>query len=96
MSPLPLTRSLPYVETPAVFPLAQDEVPEAAVDYVRHRLFRHADRSPLDEDAARMIVAGVIAILAEPGIDRQTAEEAAAVVSELTAVTDVVVSVQAR
>lgn len=95
MEYLPLTRSLPFEEIPAVFPLAPDEVPEDAVTYVKHRLFRHADRSPLDEDVARWIVAGVIAILAEPGADRETVETAADVVSEFTAATGAVVTIQA-
>lgn len=94
MSHLPLTRSLPFVEAP-VFPLGPDEVPGDAVEYVKRRLFRHADRSPLDDDAARMIVAGVIAILAGPGADAETAAEAAAAVSGYTAATGAVVTVQA-
>jgi hypothetical protein len=48
------------------FPMSPGEVPDDAVRYVKRRLLRHADRSPLDDDAARWIVAGVIAILADP------------------------------
>jgi len=58
-------------------------------------MLRYCDRDPLDDDLARIIVAGVIAILSEPGADRETVEAAAAVVSELTAGTDLVVTVQA-
>lgn len=34
--------------------------------YVKHRLFRAAGAHPLDDDVARWIVAGVIAIAAGP------------------------------
>jgi hypothetical protein len=58
-------------------------------------MLRHSDREPMDDDLARMIVAGVIAILAEPEADAATVEAAAAVVSELTAATDLVVAITA-
>lgn len=58
-------------------------------------MLRYCDRDPLDDDLARLIVAGVIAILSEPGADPETVELGAAVVSELTAGTDLVVAIQA-
>jgi hypothetical protein len=58
-------------------------------------MLRHADRGPMDDDLARMIVAGVIAILAEPAAGPGTVEAAAVAVSELTAATDLVVTLQA-
>jgi hypothetical protein len=58
-------------------------------------MLRHCGRDPLDDDLARMIVAGVIAILAEPAADPGTVEAAAVAVSELTAGTDLVVAIQA-
>lgn len=92
-----LTRSLsPVAHCPASpFPVDPADVPEDAVRYVKHRLFRHADRHPLDDDAARLIVAGVIAILSEPEADPETVETAAAIVSEFTAATGAVVAIQA-
>lgn len=92
MEHLPLTRSAPFEE----IPVDPDGVPEDAVRYVRRTMLRHSDREPLDDDLARMIVAGVIAILSEPGADRETIEAAAAVVSEFTAATGAVVAIQAR
>jgi hypothetical protein len=89
---LPLTRSAPWTE----IPVDPDDVPEDAVRYVRRTMLRHSDREPLDDDLARMIVAGVIAILAEPEADTATIEAAAAVVSEFTAATGAVVAIQAR
>lgn len=62
---------------------------------VKRTILRHADRGPYDDDLARLIVAGVIAILAEPEADRETVEAAAAVVSEITAATGLVVAIQA-
>jgi len=58
-------------------------------------MLRYSDRGPLDDDLARLIVAGVIAILAEAEADRETVEAAAAAVSELTAATGLVVAIQA-
>lgn len=89
---LPLTRSAPWT----AIPVDPADVPEDAVRYVRRVMLRHSDREPLDDDLARMIVAGVIAILSEPGADRETIEAAAAVVSEFTAATGAVVAIQAR
>jgi hypothetical protein len=91
MEYLPLTRSAPWEEIP-VDPAG---VPDDAVRYVRRVMLRHSDREPLDDDLARMIVAGVIAILAEPEADPVTVEAAAAVVSELTAATGAVVAIHA-
>jgi hypothetical protein len=88
---LPLTRSGPWTEIP-VDPV---DVPEDAVRYVRRTMLRHSDREPLDDDLARMIVAGVIAILAEPEADPATVEAAAAVISEITAATGAVVTITA-
>ena len=78
------------------FPVQPDEVPDDAVRFVKRRLLRHADRSPLDDDVARWIVAGVIAILADPEADAGDVEAAAGLVSELTAETGAVVVMQAR
>lgn len=63
--------------------------------YVRRTMLRYCDRDPLDDDLARVIVAGVIAILAEPGADPETVELGAAVVSEIAAVTGATVVLQA-
>ena len=101
MEHLPLTAPGPWEPIPGytgaemLFPVLPDDVPEDAVRYVKHRLFRHMDRSPLDDDVARWIVAGVIAILADPEADRETVETAAVLVSELTAATGAVVAIQA-
>jgi hypothetical protein len=92
MDHLPLTRSAPWEE----IPVDPADVPEDAVRYVRRTMLRHSDREPLDDDLARMIVAGVIMILSEPGADRETVEAAAAAVSEFTAATGAVVAIQAR
>jgi hypothetical protein len=77
------------------FPVDPADVPGDAVRYVKRTIFRHADHEPYDDDLARLIVAGVIAILAEPEADRETVEAAAAVVSEITAATGLVVAIQA-
>jgi hypothetical protein len=76
------------------FPVDPADV-EDAVRVVKYTILRHADRGPLDDDLARMIVAGVIAILSEPAADPGTVEAAAAVVSEFTAATGAVVTLQA-
>lgn len=78
------------------FPVPPDEVPEEAVRYVKRRLLRAAGRSPLDDDVARWIVAGVIAILADPAADAVDAETAAALLAEFAAESDAVVVIQAR
>lgn len=77
------------------FPVDPADVPDDAVRTVKRTILRHADRGPLDDYLARMIVAGVIAILAEPSADAETAEAAAAAVSELTAATGLVVAITA-
>jgi hypothetical protein len=77
------------------FPVDPADVPDGAVRVVKRTILRHADRGPLDDYLARMIVAGVIAILAEPEADRETVEAAAAVVSEITAATGVEVAITA-
>lgn len=79
----------------APFPVDPADVPPEAVRYVRRTILRHAGREPMDDYLARVIVAGVIAILAEPEADRETVELGAAVVSELAAVTGATVVVQA-
>jgi hypothetical protein len=56
-------------------------------------MLRYCDRDPLDDDLARLIVAGVIAILAEPGADPETVELGAAVVSEIAAATGATVTI---
>lgn len=68
-------------------------MPAEAVRYVRRTMLRHAGRDPLDDDLARLIVAGVIAVLAT---DRVALEEAAVLVSEYTRATGAVVAIQAR
>lgn len=95
MSVRGLTVSLVAPGPHCPFPVDPADVPDDAVLYVKHRLFRHADRHPLDDDAARMIVAGVIAILAEPAADAETVETAAVLVSEFTAATGAIVAIQA-
>jgi hypothetical protein len=77
------------------FPVDPADVPQDAVRVVKRTILRHADRGPLDDYLARMIVAGVIAILAGPEADRETVELGAAVVSELAARTGDVVVLQA-
>lgn len=87
-----MTRPAPFEEFPAV----PGDAIEDAVRVVKHTILRHADRGPLDDDLARMIVAGVIAILSEPGADAETVEAAAGIVSEYTLATGAVVTIQAR
>ena len=74
------------------FPVDPDDVP---VRVVKRTVLRHADRDPMDDYLARLIVAGVIAILAEPGADPETVELGAAVVSGIAAGTGLVVAIQA-
>jgi hypothetical protein len=74
------------------FPVDPADVPDQAVAYVKRTILRHADRWPLDDDVARLIVAGVIAVLAE---DRARLDEVALLVSEYTLATGAVVAVQA-
>lgn len=80
---------------PFPFPVDPADVPPDAVLVVKRTILRHADRGPYDDDLARLIVAGVIAILAEPEADLETVEAAAAVVSEFTAATGAVVAITA-
>lgn len=82
-------------DAPFPFPVDPADVPDDAVRVVKRTILRHADRGPYDDDLARLIVAGVIAILSEPEADPVTVEAAAAVVSEITAATDFVVAIQA-
>lgn len=77
------------------FPVDPADVPGDAVRVVKRTILRHADRGPMDDYLARMIVAGVIAILAEPEADPEVVDAAAAVVSEITAATGLVVAIQA-
>jgi hypothetical protein len=74
------------------FPVDPADVSAEAVQYVKRTLLRHADRFPLDDYVARIIVAGVIAVLAE---DRGHLDEVAVLVSEYTLATGDVVAVQA-
>lgn len=74
------------------FPVDPADVPDQAVAYVKRTILRHADRWPLDDDVARLIVAGVIAVLAE---DRGHLDEVAVLVSEYTAATGAVVAITA-
>jgi hypothetical protein len=74
------------------FPVDPADVPDAAVRYVKRTLLRHADRFPLDDYVARIIVAGVIAVLAE---DRAHLDEVAVLVSQYTLATGAVVAIQA-
>jgi hypothetical protein len=82
-------------QAPFPFPVDPEDVPPDAVLVVKRTILRHADRGPYDDDLARLIVAGVIAILSEPDADPVTVEAAAAAVSELTAATGVVVAITA-
>lgn len=82
-------------QAPFSFSVDPADVPADCVRVVKRTILRHADCGPLDDDLARMIVAGVITILAEPAAGRGTVEAAAAVVSELTAATGSVVVLQA-
>ena len=77
------------------FPVDPVDVPAEAVRYVRRTMLRHADRDPLDDDLARLLVAGLIMILAEPGAGRETVEAAAGAVSEIAAITGATVVLQA-
>jgi hypothetical protein len=83
------------VAAEAPFPVDPADVPDDAVRVVKRTILRHADRGPYDDDLARLIVAGVIAILSEPEADPATVKAAAAAVSEITAATGAVVVVQA-
>jgi len=74
------------------FPVDPADVPEDAVRYVKRTMLRYPDRDPLDDDLARLIVAGVIAVLAEDGA---AAEAAAVLVSAYTLATGAVVAIQA-
>jgi hypothetical protein len=82
-----------YAASP--FPVDPADVPDDAVRFVKRTLLRHPGREPFDDYLARVMVAGLIAILAEPGADRETVEAAGALVSEYTAATGAVVTVQA-
>lgn len=81
-------------QAPFPFPVDPADVPDDAVRVVKRTILRHADRGPLDDDLARLIVAGVIAILSEPDADPETVELGAAVVSEIAAVTGATVVLQ--
>jgi hypothetical protein len=83
-------------QAPFPFPVDPADVPVDAVRVVQRTILRHADRDPYDDDLARLIVAGVIAILSEPEADPGTVDAAAAAVSELTAATGAVVAITAR
>ena len=74
------------------FPVDPADVPPQAVSYVKHTMLRYCDSGPLDDDVARVIVAGVIAVLA----DGAAVEAAAVLISEYTAATGAVVAIQAR
>jgi hypothetical protein len=92
MSPLAATVSPVATFQASPFPVDPADVPEAAVRYVKRTILRHADRFPLDDDVARLIVAGVIAVLAE---DRERLDEVAVLVSQYTLATGDVVAIQA-
>jgi hypothetical protein len=74
------------------FPVDPADVPEAAVRYVTRTMLRHWDCEPLDDHVARLIVAGVIAVLME---DQGTVEAAAVLVPGYTLATGDVVAIQA-
>lgn len=76
----------------APFPVDPADVPPEAVAYVKRTILRHADRWPLDDYVARVIVAGVIAVLAD---DQAAMEGVAVLVSEYTLATGAVVAIQA-
>jgi hypothetical protein len=88
-----VTVSVTPVAAQAPFPVDPADVPEEAVRYVRRTILRHSARDPLDDDLARVIVAGVIAVLADDG---EAVEAAAVLVSEYTRATGDVVVIQAR
>lgn len=75
------------------FPVDPADVPPQAVAHVKRTMLRHSGSDPLDDAVARLIVAGVIAVLAE---DREAIEEAAVIVSAYTLATGNVVAIQAR
>ena len=77
------------------FPVDPADVPPQAVRFIQRTLLRHADRDAFDDYLARVMVAGLIAILAEPAADSEVVETAAAIVSEYTAATGAVVAIQA-
>lgn len=74
------------------FPVDPADVPDDAVRYVKRTIFRHQDHDALDDDLARLLVAGIIAVLAE---DRATVEAAAVLISEYTLATGAIVAIQA-
>jgi hypothetical protein len=74
------------------FPVDPADVPAGAVRYVKRTILRHADRWPLDDDVARLIVAGVIAVLME---DQAHLDDVAVLVSRYTLETGDVVAIQA-
>jgi hypothetical protein len=78
-------------QVPFSFPVDPADVPPHAVRVVKRTLLRHAPVDPMDDDLARLIVAGVLAVLAEDG----AAEVAAALVSRYTLATGAVVTIQA-
>lgn len=75
------------------FPVDPADVPAEAVRYVKRTMLRYPDRDPLDDDLARLLVAGVIAVLMN---DRETVEAAAVLVSGYTLATGAVVAIQSR
>jgi len=75
------------------FPVDPADVPENAVRYVKRTMLRYPDRDPLDDDLARLLVAGVIAVLMNDG---ETVEAAAVLVSGYTLATGDVVAIQGR
>jgi hypothetical protein len=74
------------------FPVDPADVAAGAVRYVKRTILRHADRWPLDDDVARLIVAGVIAVLME---DQAHLDDVAVLVSRYTLETGDVVAIQA-
>ena len=78
------------------FPVDPADVPDGAVRFIRRTLLRHGIEGPSgdtgDDYLERVIVAGLIAVLADSG----ALEEVSLVVSRYTAATGAVVAVQAR
>lgn len=49
------------------FPVAPEDVPDAAVRAVKRTLLRNGPCDPMDDELARLVVAVVIASLSQPG-----------------------------
>lgn len=91
MSSLAIIVSLVAMPPASPFPVDPVDVPKRAVDYVKRTMVRHPGADPLDDDLARLLVAGVIAVLA----GGEAVEDVAVLASEYTLKTGAVVAIQA-